>query len=340
MPPQEWEPMDTATGTARRHGSSPVIGRRVFTVSAAALFLSACGGTRDQPATPESLQAGAALPLVAESVPETSSAVLPVAAEPVPETPSQALPAAAKPVPETSPAAPPAKEQIMVSATGKVPHQWGLQVPGAVTRLTAGSSGVVLTFDCCGGPGGNDVDQALIDTLVRTGTPATFFLNYRWIQANPGAAKSLAENPLFEIGNHGTRHVPLSVSGRSAYGISGTASPAAVYDEIMVNQDALHRLTGKEARYFRPGTGYSDEIAAGMVRELGLVLLSFSINGDAGATYPAAVVTREVATAVPGDIVIAHANRPKGGTAAGIARALPLLQGNGRIAAKIPPGRW
>lgn len=54
----------------------------------------------------------------------------------------------------------------------------------------------------------------------------------------PGPATSLAENPLFDVGNHGTRHVALSVSGRSAYGIPGTASAAKVYDEV-INQDAL-----------------------------------------------------------------------------------------------------
>ena len=137
----------------------------------------------------------------------------------------------------------------------------------------------------------------------------------------------------FQIGNHGTRHVPLSVSGRSAYGIPGTSSPAEVYDEIMINQEALHRLTGATPLYFRPGTAYFDEIAAAIVRELGLVPLSFSINGDGGATFPPPVVFREVAAARAGDIVIAHANHPGSGTAAGIASALSTLR-----AAGIQPG--
>jgi peptidoglycan/xylan/chitin deacetylase (PgdA/CDA1 family) len=278
--------------------------RRAFTLAAAALILAGCGepdprgptgGVRDAVAVP-------------------------------PIGPSPSTPAAAPQVP--------GKDMIVATFSGQAPRSWGLQIPGAASRLPAGTQGTALTFDCCGGPGGSGVDHALIDTLQKTGTPATFFLNSRWIQANPGPAKSLAENPLFDIGNHGTRHVPLSVSGRSAYGIPGTASPAEVYDEIMVNQEALFRLTGRQARYFRPGTAYYDEISVAVVRKLGLIPVSFSINGDGGATFPAPVVFQEVGAAKAGDIIIAHANHPASGTAAGIARALTVLQTTG-----LKPGR-
>lgn len=206
-------------------------------------------------------------------------------------------------------------------------------MPGTVATLPAGSSGTLLTFDCCGGPGGNVVDQALIDTLNRAGVPAMFFLNARWIRATPGPAKSLAENPLFEIGSHGTRHVPLSVTGRSAYGIPGTASPAEVYDEVMTNQEVLHSLTGRTSRVFRPGTAFFDEVAVAIVRRLGLVPVSFSINGDGGATYSADTVFSQVNAAKPGDVIIAHANHPGSGTAGGIIRAIPALRSSGRAPA-------
>lgn len=224
----------------------------------------------------------------------------------------------------------PGKDDIVAEFSGRKPVLWGLQVPGTVASLPAGSAGTLLTFDCCGGPGGNGVDQALIDALNRAGAPAVFFLNARWIQANPGPAKSLAENPLFEIGNHGTRHVPLSVTGRGAYGIRGTASPAEVYDEVMTNQQVLHSLTGRSSRFFRPGTAFFDEVAVAIVRRLGLEPVSFSINGDGGATYPADTVFSEVNAAKPGDVIIAHANHPGSGTAGGITRAIPALRSSGR----------
>jgi peptidoglycan/xylan/chitin deacetylase (PgdA/CDA1 family) len=227
----------------------------------------------------------------------------------------------------------PGKDDIVAEFSGRKPVLWGLQVPGTVVSLPAGSGGTLLTFDCCGGPGGNGVDQALIDSLSRAGAPAIFFLNARWVRANPGPAKSLAENPLFEIGNHGTRHVPLSLTGRSAYGIRGTASPAEVYDEVMTNQEVLHSLTGGSSRFFRPGTAFFDEVAVAIVRRLGLVPMSFSVNGDGGATYPADTVFSEVNAAKSGDVIIAHANHPGGGTAGGITRAIPALRSSGRAPA-------
>lgn len=299
------ESTDPGLGAAGRNRQAAAISRRTFTL-AAALALTGCENPAGQgTAGPPTHGPGAA-----------------AASGPAPGPP------AAGPTP-------PGKEQTVAAFTGQVPRAWGLQIPGILTRLPAGSAGIALTFDCCGGPGGNAVDQALIDTLQKTGTPATFFLNFRWVQANLGPAKSLAENPLFDIGNHGTRHLPLSVSGRSAYGIPGTSSAAEVYDEIMLNQDAFYTLTGRTARYFRSGTAYFDDIAVGIVRALGLAPVSFGVNGDGGATYPAAVVSREVSKARAGDIVIAHANHPRGGTAAGIASALPALH-----AAGISPVRF
>jgi peptidoglycan/xylan/chitin deacetylase (PgdA/CDA1 family) len=172
--------------------------------------------------------------------------------------------------------------------------------------------------------------------------PATFFLNARWIQANPGPARALAENPLFELGNHGTRHVPLSVTGRSAYGIPGTANPAEVYDEVMASQEALHALTGRQARFFRPGTAFFDEVAVAIVRKLGLIPVSFTVNGDGGATYPSDTVFGEVSKAKSGDVIIGHGNHPGSGTAPGIARALPVLQSSARapVRASVDVSGW
>ena len=69
----------------------------------------------------------------------------------------------------------------------------------------------------------------------------TLFVNARWIEANLRKFRRLAADPLFEIANHGTEHRPLSVTGRSAYGIAGTSSVAQVVDEVMVNPVASAR---------------------------------------------------------------------------------------------------
>lgn len=186
---------------------------------------------------------------------------------------------------------------------------------------------------------GTDCDQRLLKALRKLNVPATLFVNGRWIKANPGLAAELAADPLFELGNHGFRHQPLSVNGRSAYGIAGTSNVGEVYDEIMGNQEAMAQLSGKAPRFFRPGTAYFDEVAASITHALGLVPVNFTVNGDGGATFPALTVAAEVGKIGTGQgagqVVISHFNQPAGGTAEGYERALPRLLDRGVTFARL-----
>jgi len=188
---------------------------------------------------------------------------------------------------------------------------------------------MALTFDACGGPHGSGVDRPLIDLLDRERVPATLFLNERWIDANPAMTEALIANPLFEIANHGTRHRPLSVTGRSAYGIAGCSSAAEAVDEVASNHARLTALLGHPPRFFRSGTAYYDEIGAAIVAALGETPVSFSVNGDAGATFSAGQIVRTLADPPPGAIVLMHMNQPRHATASGVAAALPALRGRG-----------
>ena len=208
---------------------------------------------------------------------------------------------------------------------GHVPTQWGMALPGITTSFPANGREIALTFDAC--PGG--CDDALIDTLVRTGVPAVLFLNSRWIDAHPDRAAQLAANPLFEIGNHGTRHVPLSVTGRSAYGIRGTRSVNEVIDEVWTNHNKIAALTGRPPTWFRTGTAHYDDVAVSIVHELGETPLGFTVNADNGATASASLVRSNISAAAPGSIVIAHMNHPKSGTAAGVGAAIGAMQAAG-----------
>jgi peptidoglycan/xylan/chitin deacetylase (PgdA/CDA1 family) len=222
-----------------------------------------------------------------------------------------------------------AERAVIVKRFGAAtPHYWGVEAPGVQLR-TAASNAVALTFDCCGGPGGNHVDRELLDFLERNDVAATFFLNYRWVHANRHTARRLIANPLFEIGNHGTAHLPMSVSGRRAYGIAGTQDAGSCFDEVSINQEYLAGLMPKPPRYFRPGTANFDDVAVQITKSMGLLPAGFSINGDGGATFQAPTVTAQMSAAVAGDIVIAHANHPSGGTADGTKAAVPLLRRRG-----------
>ncbi len=222
-----------------------------------------------------------------------------------------------------------ARAQVVARYGHLRPHTWGFGGPGVVRDLPTSRRVIALTFDACGGPGGSRYDQALISFLRRREVPATLFLNSRWIDANPAAFRQLAGEPLFEIANHGTRHLPLSVTGRSAYGIGGTRNAGEVYDEIARNQAKLTRLLGVPPRLFRAGTAYSDDVAARIVTAMGDRLVTFSVNGDGGATFTPWQVRGTVTGAPGGSIVICHMNHPESGTAQGIAAAVPYLLASG-----------
>lgn len=225
---------------------------------------------------------------------------------------------------------PPTPAAVIARHAGAVPHEWGLAVTGTRTRLAVPGRRTALTFDGCGGPHGSAVDADLIALLEREHLPATLFLSGQWIDANQALTVRLAANPLFELANHGTRHLPLSVNGRSAYGIAGTQSVAEVVDEVLVNHQRLQEITGVPPRWFRPGTAHSDEVAAAIVRDLGEEVVGFTVNGDSGATTSAGQVQSATAGSAPGSIVIMHLNRPHGHTAEGLAAALPALRAEGR----------
>jgi peptidoglycan/xylan/chitin deacetylase (PgdA/CDA1 family) len=198
-----------------------------------------------------------------------------------------------------------------------------------VSRLPTSDRVVALTLDACGGRTGSGYDAELIKTLRRKRVPATLFVNARWIEANPGTFQRLAADPLFEIANHGTAHRPLSVNGRSAYGIAGTSSVADVVKEVAVNQQLITKLAGTAPAFFRSGTAYYDDVAVRIVNDLGLQVINFNVLGDAGATYSAPQVADAMLSSKPGSIILAHMNRPDSGTAEGIAAALPKLRRRG-----------
>jgi peptidoglycan/xylan/chitin deacetylase (PgdA/CDA1 family) len=209
------------------------------------------------------------------------------------------------------------------------PREWGERATGVKTRLATTEKVIALTFDACGSGKGMGLDSRLVEFLEKERVPATLFINARWIEPNRAAFDRLAANPLFEIENHGYRHRPASVTGRSAYGIAGTRSAEELVDEIELNARGIERLTGRKPRFFRAGTAYYDEVAVRIAAELGEKIAGFSLLGDAGATYSREQVEKALLAASPGDIVILHMNHPESGTGAGVIDAVPVLKKRG-----------
>ncbi|SOB85485.1 polysaccharide deacetylase family protein [Streptomyces sp. 1331.2] len=306
------------------------VSRRTLLMVVAGGALAGCGARTAVSGAPvPSVSAPVTASGTESGIPAEAAAAPTAAATPAPADPTAPAPTA--PAPATAaPKKEPTRAEVVERYGEASPADWGLDVPGVITELPDGESATALTFDACGGPGGNGYDADLIDFLRAHAVPATLFLNARWIDANPDEFEQLAADPLFEIGNHGTLHRPLSVTGRSAYGIAGTSDVGEVYDEVAGNARKLAALLGQPPRFFRSGTAHYDDVATRIVADLGERVAGFTVNGDGGATLSASQVRQEVASAGPGAIVIGHLNHPGGGTAPGVAAAVPGMLAAGR----------
>src|SRR5512138_453829 len=123
------------------------------------------------------------------------------------------------------------KQRLVERFGSVIPKQWGENVSGVKNRIRTRDKVIALTFDACGSAKGMGYDSRLIEFLEREQVPATLFINARWIGPNRAAFDRLANNPRFDIANHGFRHKPASVNGKSVYGIAGTRSVAELVDE-------------------------------------------------------------------------------------------------------------
>ena len=227
------------------------------------------------------------------------------------------------------------KKSMVKQFEKQTPKEWGENVKGVKTQLVTKQKTIAITLDACGSPHGMAYDAKLISYLEKNQIPATLFINARWIDNNLETFKKLAENPLFEIGNHGMAHKPLSVSGKTAYTLAGTANIEEVVDEIELSARKIQSITNKRPVYFRTGTAYYDEVAVKIANKLKHQVIGYSILGDAGATYTAKQVENAFLTAKNGDIAIAHFNHPESQTREGMIRAIEKLKKEGYKFAKL-----
>ena len=88
---------------------------------------------------------------------------------------------------------------------------------------------------------------------------------------------------------------------------------------------AITRASGRVPAWYRAAGAVYDALGEQTIVRLGFRIAGFSLNADDGGTLGAPSVARRLRQARPGDIIIAHLNRPTSGTAAGVAAALPEL---------------
>jgi peptidoglycan/xylan/chitin deacetylase (PgdA/CDA1 family) len=154
---------------------------------------------------------------------------------------------------------------------------------------------VALTFDA----GNNDGGLAsILATLRATQTPATFFLNGRWVQAYTSDARRIAVEG-YSIGNHSADLVGFPA-----------LSDSALRDQVQKGARIIEAVTGRDPKpWFRSPFGDLDGRAIKILNSLGYGSIFWSVGtqgylGTSEGQSTSSVVSRVLESLQPGEIVI------------------------------------
>ena len=250
---------------------------RFAAASAAIAGLAACGGA-PSPGAPPGTRPASAAPSPATVTPA------PPAATPAPSIRATSVPPG-RPSPRPSTPSPGSP-----GITGWLAGKDWTYIP--TTRRV-----VALTFDA----GANaDAVPSILATLRRDGVPATFFLTGNFVRDFPAAVRSIAAAGV-RIGGHTITHPYLT-----------RLSDTAVQREITGGAQQIMSVTGQNpAPLFRFPYGDADARTIGLANRAGYVPVRWTVDtlgweGTAGHISASVVVSRVLAAARPGEIVLMH----------------------------------
>jgi peptidoglycan/xylan/chitin deacetylase (PgdA/CDA1 family) len=193
-------------------------------------------------------------------------------------------------------------------------------------KSEAGVTRVALTFDACMGK----VDNRILDMLIENHIPSTIFVTARWLQHNQPALARMKANPdLFEIEDHGEKHLPAVDKPVKVYGLAAAGSPQAVAKEVTGGADAIVADGIAKPAWFRGATAKYSPSALREIELMGYRIAGYSINGDGGSLFSAAMVEHQYAHARDGDVIISHINQPTHAAGEGIVKAILALKARG-----------
>ncbi|MFE7777200.1 polysaccharide deacetylase family protein [Streptomyces sp. NPDC057445] len=213
---------------------------------------------------------------------------------------------------------------------------------GSPTGPASGGKTVALTFDADmtadQGPraarGERFDNPALIATLRRLKVPSTVFMTGRWAEEYPGQARSIGNDPLFEIANHSYSHYAFA---SPCYGL-----PEVGEDEMAADVGrafAAFRRAGASnvVPYFRfPGGCYDDDSLRALAPMKVTAVQWDVVSGDAFAKDPDAVVQQVLNGVRPGSLVVMHCTRSAAPvTERAIQRIVPQLRRRGYRFVKV-----
>ena len=147
----------------------------------------------------------------------------------------------------------------------------------------------------------------LIATLRELKVPATVFMTGRWAEEYPDAARSIGQDPRFEIANHSYSHYAYT---DDCYGLP-MVSKERMRSDVERAYAAFREAGVRNAMpYFRFPGGCYDKAALGELTATGVTAVQWDVvSGDAFATDADAVARQVLDGVRPGSVVVMHCTR-------------------------------
>lgn len=168
----------------------------------------------------------------------------------------------------------------------------------ALVRGPAREKKIALTFD--DGPS-HPYTGRLLDILESRNVRATFFVCGKEVQQHPDIVRRIHSEGHM-IGNHSWSHSYLYFMSRGK-----------VAKEIDCTQSAIYQVTGYTPTLFRPPYGGRWFGLYHVLRERGMSLIQWSVDGEDWKLNANAIVTAVSASLSPGAVILLHDGRQKPG---------------------------
>lgn len=182
-----------------------------------------------------------------------------------------------------------------------------------IYRVQTSEKKIALSFDAAWGA---DITPKLLQILKENGVKTTFFLVNFWMEKYPDMTKRIAKEG-HEIGNHSATHPNM-----------GSISKDAIIKEISTTHDMIKKLTGQNAKLFRPPFGDYSNTLITTCNELGYHVIQWDVDSlDWKDLSANAIYDRVMKQVKPGSIVLFHNNGKH--TAEAIKRIIPELKKQG-----------
>ncbi len=184
-------------------------------------------------------------------------------------------------------------------------------------------SGAVKSYD----------DERVVAILQQNQVKATFFLTGMWTEIYQQSAKNIADNNLFEIGNHSYSHPGFKWP---CYNL-GRVSEAQKKQEIEKAEAVIEGITGVRSTLWRFPGGCASESDRKLVESFGLRVVGWDFgSSDAFNNNEAGIEKRVLAKVHDGAIIVFHLggpNSPKTAEALGV--IIPELKKRGYRFVKV-----